>query len=120
MAGPWIATDEDGLGRLAILWDAFYKAPNAKTLPEIRLQESRFGLSPMDRVALATGQARRPDDAGSGASADQACGCRRSAPLADVAECLACSRRPLKGYLERWDRPTDTRSGRRRRSDLTS
>jgi hypothetical protein len=66
MAAQWLETDEDALGRLAILWDLFYTDPNAKTLAEIRLQESRFGLSPMDRVRLQwtvaradEGQARR-------------------------------------------------------------
>lgn len=52
MAGQWIQTDEDALGRLALLWDEFYKKPHAKTLAEIRLQESRFGLSPLDRSRL--------------------------------------------------------------------
>lgn len=52
MASQWLTTDVDALGRLALLWDDFYKAPNAKTLAEIRLQESRFGLSPLDRSRL--------------------------------------------------------------------
>lgn len=52
MATQWIATDVDGLGRLALLWDGFYKAPDAKVLAEIRLQEQRFGLSPLDRNRL--------------------------------------------------------------------
>jgi hypothetical protein len=42
----------DGLGRLAILWDEFYKEPKATMLAEIRLQEQRFGLSPLDRTRL--------------------------------------------------------------------
>lgn len=52
MASQWIATDADALGRLAILWDGYYKAPHAKALAEIRLQEQRFGLSPVDRSRL--------------------------------------------------------------------
>lgn len=52
MASQWIETDVDALGRLALLWDEFYKAPDTKTLAEIRLQESRFGLSPLDRSRL--------------------------------------------------------------------
>jgi hypothetical protein len=52
MASQWLATDADALGRLALLWDAFYKSPDPKTLAEIRLQESRFGLSPLDRSRL--------------------------------------------------------------------
>jgi hypothetical protein len=42
----------DALGRLALLWDEFYKKPNAQLMAEIRLQESRFGLSPLDRSRL--------------------------------------------------------------------
>jgi hypothetical protein len=52
MASRWLDTDADALGRLAILWDAFYKQPDARTLAEIRLQEQRFGLSPLDRTRL--------------------------------------------------------------------
>ena len=52
MAGQWLPTDADALGRLALLWDDFYKKPNPKVLGEIRLQESRFGLSPLDRSRL--------------------------------------------------------------------
>lgn len=52
MASQWLKTDEDALGRLALLWDAFYQKPNATILAEIRLQEQRFGLSPLDRSRL--------------------------------------------------------------------
>lgn len=52
MASQWIETDEDALGRLALLWDEFYKYPDAKVMAEIRLQEQRFGLSPLDRSRL--------------------------------------------------------------------
>jgi hypothetical protein len=52
MAGQWLDTDRDALGRLALLWDAFYKAPDSKVLAEVRLQEARFGLSPIDRSRL--------------------------------------------------------------------
>lgn len=52
MASQWIETDADALGRLALLWDEFYKAPDQKVLSEIRLQEQRFGLSPLDRSRL--------------------------------------------------------------------
>lgn len=52
MASQWLDSDVDGLGRVALLWDAFYKAPSAKELSEIRLQEQRFGLSPLDRSRL--------------------------------------------------------------------
>lgn len=52
MAALWIETDADALGRLAILWDEFYKQPDSKCMAEIRLQEQRFGLSPLDRSRL--------------------------------------------------------------------
>src|SRR5690349_20823794 len=52
MASQWLTSDVDALGRLALLWDTFYKEPQAKVLAEIRLQESRFGLSPLDRSRL--------------------------------------------------------------------
>lgn len=52
MAGQWLASDADALGQLAILWDEFHKAPDAKTLAEIRLQRQCFGLTPLDRSRL--------------------------------------------------------------------
>lgn len=52
MASEWIDTDADALGRLALLWDAFYQRPHADTLKEIRLQSALFGLSPLDRSRL--------------------------------------------------------------------
>lgn len=56
MASEYLETDVDGLARLAILVDDFHKATSAKErkelLQEIRLQEARFGLSPVDRSRL--------------------------------------------------------------------
>lgn len=52
MASEYLPTDVDGLARLAILVDEYYKDPNQKILSEIRLQEARFGLSPIDRSRL--------------------------------------------------------------------
>ena len=52
MAGQWIETDVDALGRLALLWDEFYRKQEPKVMAEIRLQEQRFGLSPLDRSRL--------------------------------------------------------------------
>jgi hypothetical protein len=53
MSTQWLDTDVDALGRLALLWDEFYKAPSdTKVMAEIRLQEQRFGLSPLDRSRL--------------------------------------------------------------------
>jgi hypothetical protein len=52
MAAQWLTTDVDALGRLAVLWDEFYNEPKPTLLAEIRLQEQRFGLSPLDRSRL--------------------------------------------------------------------
>jgi hypothetical protein len=53
MASQWLETDVDALGRVALLWDQYYKTPSdAKVMAEIRLQEQRFGLSPLDRSRL--------------------------------------------------------------------
>ena len=52
MASQWLETDADALGRLALLWDEFYKKPDANGLKEIRLQSALFGLSPLDRSRL--------------------------------------------------------------------
>lgn len=51
MASQWIETDIDALGRLALLWDALYSG-SILAMAEIRLQEQRFGLSPLDRSRL--------------------------------------------------------------------
>ncbi len=61
MAGQWIETDKDALGRLAVLWDEFYREPNSQKMAEIRLQEQRFGLSPLDRSRLQWEVARGED-----------------------------------------------------------
>ena len=52
MAGEYLPTDVDGLARLALLVDNYYNDPDGKLLAEIRLQEARFGLSPVDRSRL--------------------------------------------------------------------
>lgn len=52
MAGEYLPSDVDGLGRVALLVDAFYREQKPALLAEIRLQESRFGLSPLDRSRL--------------------------------------------------------------------
>ena len=52
MASQWLETDTDALGRLALLWDQYYLNPVSHVLAEIRLQEQRFGLSPLDRSRL--------------------------------------------------------------------
>lgn len=52
MAGEYLPTDVDGLGRLALLIDDFYNKPDGRLLGEIRLQEARWGLSPVDRSRL--------------------------------------------------------------------
>ncbi len=56
MAGEYLPTDIDGLARVALLVDEYYKNPTGgkakELLGEIRLQEARFGLSPVDRGRL--------------------------------------------------------------------
>lgn len=56
MANEYLPSDVDGLERLAVLVDDFYLATSASNrkelLQEIRLQEARFGLSPVDRSRL--------------------------------------------------------------------
>ena len=56
MASEYLPTDVDGLGRVALLVDDYYKSPSGKAgkelMAEIRLQEARFGLSPVDRSRL--------------------------------------------------------------------
>jgi hypothetical protein len=52
MSSQWLATDADALGRLALLWDQFYAKPGPGVMAEIRLQEQRFGFSPLDRSRL--------------------------------------------------------------------
>ena len=63
MASEFLETDADGLARVALLIDAYYvliSDPDAvltsgkakELMSEIRLQEARFGLSPVDRSRL--------------------------------------------------------------------
>ena len=56
MASEYLETDVDALGRLAVLIDDYYQAEDPKQrkelAKEIRLQEARFGLSPVDRSRL--------------------------------------------------------------------
>jgi hypothetical protein len=52
MASQWLPTEFDGVFRLAMKWDDYYLKGRASDLGEIRLQEQRFGLSPLDRSRL--------------------------------------------------------------------
>lgn len=52
MAAQYLPSDIDGLGRLAVAVDAFNLTGRAELLSEIRLQEARFVLSPLDRSRL--------------------------------------------------------------------
>ena len=52
MAGEYLPSDVDGLVRLAMLVNEFYLEPKPTLLAEVRLQEQRFGLSPLDRSRL--------------------------------------------------------------------
>lgn len=52
MAAEFLESDVDGLFRLAVLVDQYWKEPDVKLAAEIRMQEARFGLSPIDRRRL--------------------------------------------------------------------
>lgn len=56
MSSEYLDTDADALGRLAMVVDDFHVAESGKEraelMKEIRLQEARFGLSPVDRARL--------------------------------------------------------------------
>lgn len=52
MASQWLDADADGIGRLAMLWDLYYKTGSIEALKEIRLQSPAFGLTPLDRSRL--------------------------------------------------------------------
>lgn len=52
MASQWLETDADGIGRLAMLWDWYYKTGSIEALKEIRLQSPSYGLTPLDRSRL--------------------------------------------------------------------
>ena len=52
MVEQYLPSDVSGLSRLAIMVDLYNREPKATCLAEIRLQESRFGLSPLDRGRL--------------------------------------------------------------------
>lgn len=52
MASKWLPSEFDGVFRMAMKWDDFYLEGKSTDLAEIRLQEQRFGLSPLDRSRL--------------------------------------------------------------------
>lgn len=63
MSTQWLDTDVDGLARLAVLWDNFYKTGHIDYIKEIRLQGAAFGLTPLDRSRLQWEVARGDDAA---------------------------------------------------------
>lgn len=52
MRDEWTDSDKHGLYMLAILRERFYREPTPTNAAEIRLQEQRYGLSPIDRRRL--------------------------------------------------------------------
>jgi hypothetical protein len=52
MRDEWVDADVHGLYMLAILRERFYRDPTPTNAAEIRLQEQRYGLSPIDRRRL--------------------------------------------------------------------
>jgi hypothetical protein len=64
MAAQYIESDVPGLLTLAILKDEFARDPKKTSLAaEIRLQEVRFGLSPIDRIRFQTSASVRTSQA---------------------------------------------------------
>ena len=52
MASQFLQADVHALRRLAVLVNAFWVAPSTSMAGEIREQEARFGLTPLDRWRL--------------------------------------------------------------------
>lgn len=52
MAGRFLEPDRHALGRLAILVNQYDREPTTQLAAEIRQQEARFGLTPIDRQRL--------------------------------------------------------------------
>lgn len=52
MAPEYVESDIHGLFRLAMLMDAFYRAPSVSLSAEIRLLASEYGLAPLSRRRL--------------------------------------------------------------------
>ena len=52
MASQFLQADVHALRRLAVLIDDFWVAPGTSLAGEIRQQEARFGLTPLDRWRL--------------------------------------------------------------------
>lgn len=52
MAEEFLEADRHALVRLAVLVEAFWREPSKELAAEIRLQEARFGLTPVDRHRL--------------------------------------------------------------------
>lgn len=52
MASRWLESDIEGLYLIAVLRNEFFTRPTPTVAGEIRQQETRFGLSPIDRRRL--------------------------------------------------------------------
>lgn len=83
MVAQWLAADRHVLNRLAVLVNEYWHRPTATLLAEIRQQEARFGLTPMDRHRLQW--KLEPGPAAAGAPADDA---EEQPPMADPRETL--------------------------------
>ena len=95
----------DALGRLALLWDEFYKNPDARVMAEIRLQEQRFGLSPLDRSSAAMGgESRSGGGSARAGSCDHQANRRRSQGHPDE------GRSDSHGAGQRYDAVSDPRA----------
>ena len=52
MAHEWLEADVEGLYRLAVVIDRFWRKPSLHLLMVIGQQEQKYGLSPLDRRRL--------------------------------------------------------------------
>lgn len=52
MRDEYLRSDVPVLVRLALLVDNYYRDPRSSMLAEIRMQEQRFGFTPLDRRRL--------------------------------------------------------------------
>jgi hypothetical protein len=68
MASEYLDVDRHGLLRLAELIEQFWRGPSVQLAAEIRQQEARFGLSPIDRRRLQWEVRRAEADAATGPS----------------------------------------------------
>lgn len=92
MASRWLEADVEGLYLVAVLRNEFYQRPSPTLAAEIRQQEARFGLTPIDRRRLdwrIEGPKSEPDQAPKpAASSPTRKSTKAPAPFADPRDVL--------------------------------